>query len=186
MGALSRGGCPDDRTDPPDPSPRYPQDDAQIAPLKPGDTVLVTAMHSAPSGDRTGAAVDNTLPARLNRSRLSPTQLRAVRFLQFTCGVPEPVIQYLMGTKKRTVVAVAAWCGAWYWAISVEFGAVFAILSAIAAIFTVGLGTRKEGEASAYSIFNGFNELPGAFNAAQLDDQMRHRNEQAAQGPYIE
>ena len=108
MGALSRGGCPDDRADPPDPSPRYPQDDAQIAPLKPGDTVLVTAMHSAPSGDRTGASVDNTLPARLNRSRLSPTQLRAVRFLQFTCGVPEPVIQYLMGTKKRTLVAVAA------------------------------------------------------------------------------
>ena len=59
-------------------------------------------------------------------------------------------------------------------------------LSAIAAIFTVGLGTRKEGEASAYSIFNGFNELPGAFNAAQVDDQMRHRDEQAAQGPYME
>ena len=60
------------------------------------------------------------------------------------------------------------------------------IVSAMVAIFTVGLGTRKEGEASAYSIFNGFNELPGAFNAAQLDDQMRHRNERAAQGPYIE
>ena len=43
------------------------------------------------------------------------------------------------------------------------------IVSAMVAIFTVGLGTRKEGEASAYSIFNGFNELPGAFNAAQLD-----------------
>ena len=27
---------------------------------------------------------------------------------------------------------------------------------------------------------------PGAFNAAQLDDQMRHRDEQAAQGPYME
>ena len=36
------------------------------------------------------------------------------------------------------------------------------IVSAMVAIFTVGLGTRKEGEASAYSIFNGFNELPGA------------------------
>ena len=53
----------------------------------------------------------------------------------------------------------------------------------VAGMFTVGLGTRKEGEASAYSIFNGFNELPGAFNAAQLDDQMRNRGEQ---GPYVD
>lgn len=59
----------------------------------------------------------------------------------------------------------------------------FVIVSAMVAIFTVGLGTRKEGEASAYSIFNGFNELPGAFNAAQLDDQMRNRGEQ---GPYVD
>ena len=115
-GALF-AGCPDDRSDCPEPSPSHPQDDAQIAPLKPGDTVLVSALHSAPSGDRTGAAVDVTLPARINRSGLSPRQLRAVRFLQFTCGVPEPVIHAAMRTKKRTLATLAAWCVAWYWAI---------------------------------------------------------------------
>ena len=57
------------------------------------------------------------------------------------------------------------------------------IVSAMVGMFTVGLDTRKEGEASAYSIFNGFNELPGAFNAARLDDQMRNRGEQ---GPYVD
>jgi|TARA_B100001758_G_scaffold211914_1_gene195538 hypothetical protein len=58
-----------------------------------------------------------TLPARIDRSGLSPRQLRAVRFLQFTCGVPEPVIHAAMRTKKRTLATLAAWCVAWYWAI---------------------------------------------------------------------
>ena len=42
-------------------------------------------------------------------------------------------------------------------------------------IFT-GLGTRRPGEPSAYSVFNGFNELPGTFNAARVDDAILRRN----------
>ncbi|KAL0055170.1 hypothetical protein WJX82_008128 [Trebouxia sp. C0006] len=33
---------------------------------------------------------------------------------------------------------------------------------------------RQQGEASAYSIFNNFQELPGQLNAHRLDDQLRH------------
>jgi hypothetical protein len=51
---------------------------------------------------------------------------------------------------------------------------VFIILTGFAVIFT-GLGTRKPGEASAYSVFNNFEELPGAFNAAAVDDNIMRR-----------
>jgi hypothetical protein len=43
-------------------------------------------------------------------------------------------------------------------------------------IFT-NLGTRKAGEASAYSVFNeGFRELPGTFNADRVDEHLRRGN----------
>ncbi len=48
------------------------------------------------------------------------------------------------------------------------------VLASLAALIFFNLGTRKAGEASAYSIFNaGFRELPGQLNAATMDDQLR-------------
>ena len=51
----------------------------------------------------------------------------------------------------------------------------FLLLTGFYLIFT-GLGTRRPGEPSAYSVFNGFNELPGTFNAARGDDAILRRN----------
>ena len=55
-----------------------------------------------------------------------------------------------------------------------DLGPIFVIFTGFACIY-FGLGTRQPGEASAYSVFNNFVELPGTYNAAQLEDQLRHR-----------
>lgn len=54
----------------------------------------------------------------------------------------------------------------------VQVGEIY-VLATLVTLILCNLGTRKEGEASAYSIFNGFRELPGQLNANVLDDQIR-------------
>lgn len=46
------------------------------------------------------------------------------------------------------------------------------LLSAIGGML-INLGKRGEGEASAYSIFNGFQELPGQLNAGHYERAIR-------------
>lgn len=53
-----------------------------------------------------------------------------------------------------------------------QMGPLYVLVSIVAVIFW-NLGKRQEGEASAYSMFNGFRELPGQLNAGLLDDQIR-------------
>ena len=50
-------------------------------------------------------------------------------------------------------------------------GSLYLVLSVIAFIFT-NLGKRREGEASAYTVFNNFQALPGQLTGDQLDRQM--------------
>ena len=54
---------------------------------------------------------------------------------------------------------------------ALDMGPVYLLLSIVLFIFT-NLGRRREGEASAYSIFNDFQTLPGQLTADQLDRQM--------------
>ena len=52
-------------------------------------------------------------------------------------------------------------------------GPVFLLACMLAAIYA-NLGTRRQGEASAYSIFNdGFQRLPGQLDADVIDQQVR-------------
>ena len=56
----------------------------------------------------------------------------------------------------------------WY-----ELGPIYLLLALIVTIFT-HLGTKKEGEASAYSVFNeGVRRLPGQLDADDVDQQIR-------------
>lgn len=53
------------------------------------------------------------------------------------------------------------------------FSAVYLLLVMMAFIF-VNLGNKREGEASAYSIFNpGVQRLPGQLDADEIDRQIR-------------
>jgi hypothetical protein len=74
---------------------------------------------------------------------------------------------------KLGAFALAFWA-----AVRVGFGLVFAIISAIALIWTKGLGdTRKAGDMSAWSVFNeGFEGLLGTLRAEQFDNEIRHRD----------
>ena len=54
----------------------------------------------------------------------------------------------------------------------VQVGPMYVLISIVAVIFG-NLGTRAQGEQSAYSIFNNFRELPGQLNAGRLDEQLR-------------
>jgi len=47
------------------------------------------------------------------------------------------------------------------------------VIATLFALVLFNLGSRKEGEASAYTIFNNFRALPGQLTADQLDQQAR-------------
>ena len=47
------------------------------------------------------------------------------------------------------------------------------ILAVIVIVLFRNLGTRKAGEASAYSIYNNFRALPGQLTADEVDRQVR-------------
>jgi hypothetical protein len=56
----------------------------------------------------------------------------------------------------------------WY-----DLGPIYLLLALIITIFT-HLGTKKEGDASAYSVFNeGVRRLPGQLDADVVDQQIR-------------
>lgn len=50
------------------------------------------------------------------------------------------------------------------------------VVTVLWAMTTRGLGSRRTGEASAYTVFNGGVALPGQLRAEQFDDEIRHRD----------
>ena len=117
-----------------------------------------------------------TAVPRIDRAKLSPLQLKLVRFLQFRLKLPEEFIHALLSVRRRTWFLVLAWLAASHLSVLYQMGPLFIIATGFCAIY-FGLGKRKEGEASAYSIFNSdFQELPGTFNANRFDEQLRQGN----------
>lgn len=104
---------------------------------------------------------------------------RAYRLLRSHIGLPEWAVFLLLSVKPAVWAAWVVWF-ALFRAIALRVGSplteVYVLCSLIAGIFVVGLGTRREGEQSAYSVFNeGFEELPGTFNAQMVENMLRHR-----------
>ena len=67
-----------------------------------------------------------------------------------------------------TVVAIGMWMGA----LSAGFGAVYILLLGFVIVFA-NLGTRREGEQSAYPVFNNFQPLQGELRMDQVEAEMR-------------
>lgn len=60
--------------------------------------------------------------------------------------------------------------------IRIEFGLVYIISSLLYFIFA-NLGKRREGELSAYHVFNkDFKALPGQLQASQIEAELLHKN----------
>jgi len=175
-------------------------DDAEVASLKPGDTLLVAVAPPAPvrvDAERSSPAAipaarrrpaptrrdgddsddDDALPAPVDASTLRPAARALVAALR-RARVPEPAISLAIAVPTRAWVGVGLWLAMCRLSHSADLGPVFVICSGIFAIFAFGLGKRKPGEWSAYSIFNeGVRELPGTFNAGAVDNHIRRRME---------
>ena len=76
---------------------------------------------------------------------------------------------------RSNKINLLVWCLSFYVAYFIEFLTVWIILSLTFLLFT-NLGDRKEGELSAYSVFNkGFRNLLGSLTAEEIDNHIRHR-----------
>ena len=81
------------------------------------------------------------------------------------------------GVLTRRSAAYAVWCS---WlafgrvCYDAEFLQIYFMLTMIIALLTFGLGTKKEGEKSAYSVFNrGMGSLAGTFGAQDFERHLR-------------
>ena len=180
-------------------------DDALVAPLKPDDTVLVAA-RPAETPPSPGGASGGVNPGGLFRRRVEAGIAASERQEGVSSSdsddddarLSQPLVLsrprlFLYGVLVRKMrapawfaralasvsVASAAKAAAWVVLSQVfaylEHAPLFLLATGFYLIFT-GLGTRRPGEPSAYSVFNGFNELPGTFNAARVDDAILRRN----------
>ena len=102
----------------------------------------------------------------------SKWQRQLLSKLRHDWHVPEGLIIVLFALRLRTWLTMIAWVAGAPVAHKFSLGPLYILGSLILVIF-LNLGTRQAGEASAYSIFNNFQELPGQLNAHRLDDQMR-------------
>ena len=181
-------------------------DDALVAPLKPDDTVLVAARPAETPGPSPGGASGGVNPGGLFRRRVEAGIAASERQEGVSSSdsddddarLSQPLVLsrprlFLYGVLVRKMrapawfaralasvsVASAAKAAAWVVLSQVfaylEHAPLFLLATGFYLIFT-GLGTRRPGEPSAYSVFNGFNELPGTFNAARIDDTIMRRN----------
>jgi hypothetical protein len=179
-------------------------DDALVAPLKPDDTVLVAARPAetppSPGGASGGvnpnglfrrrveAGIQETFQetdsdddeTRTARGETPPLVLSRPRLFLYGVLVrkmrtPAWFARALVSVSVASAAKVAAWVVLSQVFAYLEHAPLFLLLTGFYLIFT-GLGTRRPGEPSAYSVFNGFNELPGTFNAARVDDAILRRN----------
>lgn len=89
--------------------------------------------------------------------------------------------------QQRILIKAVLWCTCWILiSYLLGFGTIFLCISIIYFIFN-NLGRRKEGELSAYSMFNDNNErIAGTFDAQFYEDMMRGKKGNATfDGPSI-
>mmetsp|Transcript_5151 Transcript_5151/g.12666 ORF Transcript_5151/g.12666 Transcript_5151/m.12666 type:complete len:218 (-) Transcript_5151:319-972(-) len=154
--------------------------------LAEGDTVLVVPNRTAPNP----SLVRTVLAARAGgggddddeEEDDEPAQLPAtaqrwehkVIALAKRQRVASWVVEWLVVLRPLRILLLLLFLVAANVANRFSLGPVFILLAMIAAIFA-GLGKKREGEASAYSIFNpGVQRLPGQLDADQIDQQIRH------------
>ena len=175
-------------------------DDSLVAPIKPHDTVLVaarpvetppssrgasggvnenglfrrrveagTARASSSDSDSDDDARDDASPLVLSRTRLF-----AYGVLVRNLRAPPWLARAATSVSAGAAAKLIAWVVLSQAFAYLEHAPLFLLATGFYLIFT-GLGTRRAGEPSAYSVFNGFNELPGTFNAARVDDAIMRR-----------
>ena len=100
-------------------------------------------------------------------------QKRMAHFFTHSLHIPQTLVNLIFWVKPYVWASILAWCVMARLTSSLQMGPVF-VLGSIVAVIYFNLGQRRAGEASAYSIFNGFRALPGQLQADEIDRQVRH------------
>jgi hypothetical protein len=113
----------------------------------------------------------------LLRLRLPPDAPRwraaLAHLLHRRLRLPEALVALLLAVRGRVWLGLAAWMAGARLAAAAELGPLY-IISTLFAGMLLNLGQRKEGEWSAYSLFNrDFRRLPGQMTAEDLDAAVR-------------
>lgn len=171
---------------------RLEDNELVAAAVTPGEPVLVAptrkppprpqAPLDAPAAHSGSAAAadedeDDDSDAALTRPQRNASELqkRIGRWLQQSAGAPDAVLACFY------LVSIWAWLGFAVWLCVAPIAARFSlggvyILTSMMLVMLCGLGKRKPGEASAYSIFNeGVRALPGEMTREQVDGAFRGR-----------
>mmetsp|Transcript_3688 Transcript_3688/g.9597 ORF Transcript_3688/g.9597 Transcript_3688/m.9597 type:complete len:247 (-) Transcript_3688:69-809(-) len=101
-------------------------------------------------------------------------QQKAASYLRHTLQCPDSLLWLLFSilpTSRRSLILLALWLAGAKASHSHELGPIYLVAS-IGGFILLNLGRRREGEASAYSIFNDFQALPGQLTADQIEGQM--------------
>lgn len=128
------------------------------------------------SGGGGGEEEDDEADALL-RLRLPPDAPRwraaLAHLLHRRLRLPEALVALLLAVRGRVWLGLAAWMAGARLAAALDLGPPF-ILATLLAGMLLNLGQRKEGDWSAYSLFNpGFRRLPGQMTAEDLDAAVR-------------
>eukprot|EP00236_Picocystis_salinarum_P005848 CAMPEP_0113926630 /NCGR_PEP_ID=MMETSP1159-20121227/3859_1 /TAXON_ID=88271 /ORGANISM="Picocystis salinarum" /LENGTH=206 /DNA_ID=CAMNT_0000927039 /DNA_START=29 /DNA_END=649 /DNA_ORIENTATION=+ /assembly_acc=CAM_ASM_000767 len=143
--------------------------------LKDGDSFLVVAQDKRRMKQIQEEDVDEI--EKELRFRLPGDANRVQKFFKWLLKdkmkLPEHMLALLFGIRRRTWIGVVVWGICSHFAGRFSVGPLYILTSIVAFIF-LNLGQRREGEMSAYSVFNeGFRELPGTLNADTIDNQIR-------------
>ena len=98
-------------------------------------------------------------------------QRKLASHLRHRAGLPDAALLVIFALSPTRYAVLVAWFLFGRLASSQGLGSLYLVLSVIAFIFT-NLGKRREGEASAYTVFNNFQALPGQLTGDQLERQM--------------
>lgn len=99
-------------------------------------------------------------------------QRQLAALLQNRLHCPELLLVILFAVPLRIWVSASVWLLCAPLAAKLDLGPLY-VLATICAVIFLNLGTRKEGDASAYTIFNNFRALPGQLTANEIDGQVR-------------
>ncbi|KAL3133178.1 hypothetical protein ABBQ38_007069 [Trebouxia sp. C0009 RCD-2024] len=153
--------------------------DQDYVALSESDVVLVmvtrgpTPVHPAHDEDDEDVAVEPEETKVRLPANASNIERKLLLRLRHDWHLPEYVLMVVFAVHLQTWLIFVAWLASIPIAHAMSIGPLYILGSLILVIFR-NLGKRQPGEASAYSIFNDFQELPGQLNAGRLDEQLRH------------
>lgn len=122
--------------------------------------------------NRKPSARTRHIPGAAPEQLLSSAQQKLADALEKRLHLPKGIAELIASIRPSVYLGLVLW------AIGAKLSAIFGVgaifvLTTIVLLVFCNLGQRKPGEASAYSIFNNFQELPGQLNAGVIDGQIR-------------